>query len=44
MDILMTCLEVNLILSISDILIRFLYTIFNLKLQFLDTIWKQAIA
>lgn len=43
MDIMMTGLEVNAILSTSDILLRFLYTIFNLKLQFLDTVWRQVI-
>lgn len=43
MDIMMTGLEVNAIFSTSDILLRFLYTIFNLKLQFLDTVWRQVI-
>lgn len=44
MDILMTCLEVNAISSTSScILLRFLYTMFNLKLTLLDTIWKQVI-
>lgn len=43
MDKLMTCLEVNVVLSTPDILLRFLYAIFNLKLQSLDAIWRQAI-
>lgn len=43
MNILMTCLKADDILSVSDVLLRFLYMIFNLKPQFLDTIWRQAI-